>query len=224
MARMLERGERRLLQLGGLSGLSAVGAIAVALIIRLGLPATGLATVEEYLRSSPALQANVITAYRLGYFASFLYIPFVVALHRSLGKTRPINTLVATVLSFAAATLFVVYFLGLVNTSFALSQRYASVEPGNQITVIIAGEAALGVLHGIQVAGFFFLGLGFISFGLSMLANASFNKILGWLGMVFGGVIIALPFSPVSSLFAFPLWAIFSLLVSVKVYSLSKGK
>lgn len=190
----------------------------------MAFPITAIASVEDYLTSSPETKTVYLTISRLGYVASLLFIPFLLSLHASLGKVRPSTTNLAAAIGLASAVVFVVYFLGLLNTAHALSERYGTATPEERIAVVIAGEAALGVLHGIQVAGFFFLGLSFIAFGVSMLASDAFHKGFGWTGVVFGAVVVGLPFTAVSNFLAFPLWTIFSLLVGGKVYMLSRAR
>ncbi len=220
----MEGGQKRALHLGGLSGLLAGLVMLVGLILAVAFPIAAIASVEDYLTTTPETKSVYLTIVRLGYLASLLFIPLLLALQASLGKMRPSSTNLATALGFTAAAVFVVYFLALGNTALALSERYGTVAPGERATVAVAGEAALGVLHGIQVAGFFFLGLSFIAFGVSMLANEASHKGFGWVGVVFGAVVIGLPFTGVSNYLTFPLWTIFSLLIGGKVYSLSRAK
>ena len=117
------------------------------------------------------------------------------------------------VLGLAASAALIIYFHGLVNVLFPLADRYASATLNEQTTVVIAGLAAIALLSGVLVAGIQLLGLSFLFLGVSALGAHADQRVLGWLGVVLGvaTVAVALPFVPVSELFGFPLWAVFSL-------------
>ena len=218
--------DRRVLQLGGLSGLLAGALIVVGLILTLTVSVSVLSSQESFFQSSPETKATILTIGRIGYIAPLLYIPFLVALYQSLKKTKSVSALLGIILGVAAAATFTIYFHGVLSTLFSLSDRYANATPAERTTVVIAGLAAGGVLNGLLVAGVYFLGLSFISLGISALGNVAFRKGFGWLGVILGvaAVAVALPFVPVSVLFSFPVWAAFSIVFGGKVYSLSRTK
>ena len=220
---MLEGVDRRVLRLGGLSGLLAGAIILVGLALAFTLPAAVLSGPEGFFQSSPEAKGTFLAIGRLGYVAPFLYLPFVLALYNSLGKSRPTLTLLGSILGITAAAAFEIFFLGVVSTSFSLADYYAAAAPGDRDTVVIAAVAAISVLNGVQNAGFFFLGVSFISLGVSALGNAAFHKGFGWLGVVLGILVIALPFVGGPGLARFTLWAVFTLVLGGKLYSLSQS-
>ncbi len=222
---MSEGADRRVLQLGGLSGILVGVLIVVGLILTLTVPAAVLTSQQSFFQSSDATKATILTVGRIGYVAPLLYLPFAVVFYQSLRKTRSVSALVGVILGVMGSAAFTIYFHGLLGVLFSLSDRYVNATPSDQTAILIAGLAAGAILNGLEVAGIHFLGLSFIALGVSALGNATFHKALGWLAVALGvaTVAVALPFVPVSVLFSFPLWAVFSLIFGGKIYSLSRG-
>ena len=204
---------RRVLQLGGACGLLAGALIVSGLIVALMIPPAAMTSVETFFQSSTGTKSAVLTAGRIGYVAPLFYIPFLVTLYQRLRGPNPTSALVGLVLGTAASAALIIYFHGLVNVLFPLADRYASATLNEQTTVVIAGLAAIALLSGVLVAGIQLLGLSFLFLGVSALGAHADQRVLGWLGVVLGiaTVAVALPFVPVSELFGFPLWAVFSL-------------
>lgn len=212
----------RLLRLGGLSGLLS-GAVLIAGFL-VAVPLLSISSVADFLERFSEVGVAYLTAARAGYITSLLYMPFLLALYYTLRKTRPAMTLLGSLLGFAAAATFVIFFLGLANTTVAVSTRYASATLDERATLVLATEALLGVLHGIEEAGIFFLGLSFIAQGLSVLGSTAFPKAFAWMGVIFGIAVVTAPFTGFEDLIVYPLWAIFSLSVGWKTVALPRAK
>lgn len=210
---MPEGASRKVLQLGGLCGLLAGALIIAGLLLALTIPSAVLTNVESFFQSSAETKSAVLTAGRIGYVAPLFYIPLLVALYQRVKKPKRTAALLGLVLGLAASATIVIYFHALLNMLFTLADRYANATPNEQTSVVIAGLAASGLLSGVLVAGIQLLGLSFIFLGVSALGTPADQRVLGWLGVVLGvaTVAVALPFVPVSELFSFPIWALFSL-------------
>ncbi len=219
-----EGAARRTLQLGGLSGIASGILIVIALFLVLTLPQGGIfADAGTFLANFPASRTTVVTIVRLSYVASFLYVPFLVALFASGGTGRSVTAQLGTLLGTVAAGALFVFAVGSGFTASSLSDAYASGSPQERTAIVFAAQAAFAVLSALQSLAIFFFGFAFISFGLAILGNSSYHKGFGWASVILGIVSVAVLYAPgVPNSVAFLFVAIFAFLLGAKLLNASQ--
>jgi hypothetical protein len=199
--KMLEN--RSVLRWGGLAGLLSAGMTVLSLLtivasstplfvpVQPGDPCGPSCYVGASLPDFPANRAALMTHHAFYVLTIMLIAILVVSLYRVLSRE---SSSIAPALSGFAIGLLGLAMLatgGWVSISFAhLSDVYHTSNPQDQATLVLVSHAVQAVFNETDVMGGIMLSVGFILFGVAMLRNPSFGKLLGVAGMVLGLVAI----------------------------------
>ncbi len=195
MAAKLEEGNKRLLQIGGLSGL-LVGVASVILsnvLAGFGSIAEpgfeGLASHEAnmakflgqfYQNLAPFAEMAVLSVVMLA------AIPLFLALYALLRDRSPGYALIGTVFGILWAVSILVFLVMRYETLAASAYLYSTASLGEQAMVIAAAEATFFSVYGLWYVGWTFATIGFIATGVAMFGTESFRGAYGWMAVAFG--------------------------------------
>lgn len=214
---------RSTLLLGGLSGIASGVLFIAALVLALTFAQGAIfADMERFLASVPASPTTIRTVVRLNYVAAFLYVPFLVSLW-GVATTRRTMMQLGVLLGTVAAGAAFAFAAGFGYVGLLLGDAYASASASERMTIVVAAQAALGVLLGLQQTTIFFFGFALMLIGMALLRGSGFHKAFGWLGVILGVVSVAILYTPgVPNLAAVVLVAIFGLMLGTKLLLLSR--
>ena len=225
----VDKGEKRLLQIGGISGvLAGVLQSTQFLAPLLGVSAEFGSEVElrRILEGS-----SVLIGLLAQQFVQFLlFIPLFLALYRLLRGANVGYALLGSVAGVIGATLAVLA-VSFEMTSYFFAELYNRAAPADKKIVVAVSEGiSQAVTGGFFVALSIFLGVALLATGAAMLGGSSLRKWYGWMSIIFGigwllaGILLPLP-NPLRFFFflmfiLFPVWLI---VVGLNVYRLSKA-
>ncbi len=222
--RRAAKGERGLLQVGGLSGI--VSGLLVIVFSLLFPPGGGLVT-SENLRLVLENSTRFLVGVSIELIGGLLLVPLFLALYRNLREASVGYAMVGGVFGVLGAVLSAIASLSEGSTLF-LAQLYDKASATDKPMVLTVAQAVSMIGGGFFVISVVLLALALVAVGGAMLAGSAFRKWHGWLGIISGvglgiGVILVIGFlSPAGFLLFLLGELVWPVVVGLKVYRLSK--
>ncbi len=191
------------------------------------IPQPTLGSVEETLKGLVQNRAALLTGSTLLLAVSVLFVPFFLALYRSLRGANLGYALIGSVLGVLAATVIAVLASVSSSSALGLADLYDKAAASDKAMIVTLAEATGSWTPGgfFQVEGVF-RAISLLALGGAMLQSTTFQKGYGWMSVVLG-VIFLLPvglFFSICFILIEVGFAIWLIVVGFKVYRLSTAQ
>ncbi len=222
------RGEKRLLQIGGLAGILS-GTLALLFLLSFFLlPPAGLGFVtEENLRLQAQNITSVGVAVSLEFVGALVLIPLFLALYGSLREGSLAYALLGSVLGVLGVTMSAVASTQELSGAL-IAQLYVKAATADQKAIFNIAQAASASGGGFFLTSSLLIGTGLVFIGGALLGGATFRKAYGWLGVISGvglivGVFLVLGFgSPLGFLLGLLESIVWPILMGLRLYRASR--
>ncbi len=231
----LDKGERSVLQVGGICGiLSGISFIAAYTLPSLTLPNLPYSSFtccsEEFFRQLPQFRTHFIVVHTLLPLAWALSIPLLLALYASLRRVGFRYALLGTVLGIVAAGIAAINLAAGFSYALGLAEIYVMGTDVDKRAVIAVAEVIQSSAAGQLTLIFVSLTVTPISIGVAVLKSVSFQRRYVWMSIIFGIILLPSGFI-VSSLVSPPsgfvpiitIWITWLIVMGSKLYLLSRA-
>lgn len=221
--------EKVLQRWGGLAGMIGAIVFVIVVVLLVVLVPVDPTDPEAAVMSFPSVRMATAIGEGLFLAAVILWVPFFLALDRTLRVTSFAPALVGRFLSFMGLTMFAVGALPhLAFTEISDLYHDPGATAGERANLVLVWQAIQGVFNETDTVGFILLNVGFIVLGLAMPKAPGFGKGFGGVSVAFGVVgVVWIAIVPVDSLLIFPAvilaFIVFPLLFGWKVYQKSRA-
>ncbi len=226
----LDKGEKGLLQTGGVSGVLA-GLIMIPAFFSFILAQRpgGAGSAEQALQDAITYRTAFIIGASLFFAASLLAIPLFLSLHRVLREANLAYASLGSILGALSSIISAVAISVWTLTTLGLADVYAKGSATDKQVVVTFNQffsyQDASLIGGFLAAVVFTSAVAIIALGAAILKSISFKKFYGWMSVAFGIIFILLgvtgSFFP-GFFFSRLFLIIWSALIGLKIYNLSK--
>ncbi len=186
-----DKSEKRLLQIGGLSGILS-NVVFIISFVAFGdtLPTAG--QMGQFLSLVSANNSHLIL-FSAGWFAgSLLLLMFYLALYSNLKKSSPGYATIGGALGVISGAAFAAFPILSASAFSGLAGLYGSAATAaNKAVFATAAEGANAILNGVLGVEGYIRVIAIFALGTAMLGSTSFGKRYGWVTIIFGAAFVA---------------------------------